>query len=92
LFFIEYNSTEEFLDRNIIVKDNTIVVKGVESYHPGCRDKTFACFEYFLNSNTLSKTLDDYDYIIRTNMSSLWNFNALRKHLETLPKIMYMLE
>lgn len=80
-FFIEYSTSEDFSNENIIIKGNTVFIKGIESYNPGCREKTFDCFEYFMNN----KKLYEYNYIIRTNMSSLWNFKTLIKHLETLP-------
>jgi hypothetical protein len=74
-FFIEYHP-----EKNYIIEENTIFIKGVESYHPGIREKTIDCFKYFLNCDI------NYDYIIRTNLSSLWNFKALSTYLETLPK------
>ena len=74
-FFIEYHP-----EKNNIIENNTFYLKGTESYHPGCRDKTIDCFEYFLNSDT------KYDYIIRTNLSSLWNFKSLLIYLKCLPK------
>ena len=73
-YFIEYHET---LDK--IIHGNIFYTKGVESYHPGCRDKTIEALDYFMNR-------DPYDYIIRTNLSSLWNFRALLNYLPTLPK------
>jgi hypothetical protein len=29
---------------------------------------------------------DSYDFIVRTNLSSVWNFKVLLEHLKTLPK------
>ena len=75
-FFIEYHP-----EKNMAVEGNTIYIKGRESYHPGCREKTIDALKFFLNGDV------KYDYIIRTNISSLWNFTALLKYLETLPKI-----
>jgi len=74
-YFMEYHP-----EKNYIIEKNTIFIKGVETYHPGIREKTIDCFNYFLNRDT------KYDYIIRTNLSSLWNFKALLKYLQTLPK------
>lgn len=84
-FFIEHSPNEEYLDGNILIKGNTVFIKGVESQHPGCKTKTFACFDYFLNKIKDISNNCLYDYIIRTNMSSLWNFNALINYLKTLP-------
>lgn len=75
-FFIEYHP-----EKNMAVEGNTVYIKGRESYHPGCREKTIDALNFFLNSDV------KYDYIVRTNISSLWNFTALLKYLETLPKI-----
>ena len=66
-------------EKDRVIEDNTLYIKGSESYHPGLLEKTLAAFEYF--ADTL-----EYDYIIRTNLSSLWNFPALLNHLNTLPK------
>jgi len=74
-YFMEYHS-----EKNYVIEENTIFLKGVETYHPGIREKTIDCFKYFLNRDTI------YDYIVRTNLSSLWNFTALRRYLETFPK------
>jgi len=74
-FFIEYHPTKD-----MVVEDNTIYIKGRESYHPGCREKTIHALNFFLNGD------NKYDFIIRTNLSSLWNFTALLKYLDTLPK------
>jgi len=81
-YFIEYNPNENYVNDNILINNNTISINGTESMNPGCRDKTFYCFDYFLNKKNASK----YDFIIRTNMSSLWNFNSLIKYLDTLPR------
>ena len=67
----------EFHDEKDTIEGDTFYVKGKESFHPGCLDKTMACFKHFAQA--------DYDFIIRSNMSSLWNFPALLKHLSTLP-------
>lgn len=74
-FFIEYHP-----EKNFIIEDNTLLIKGVETFHPGCRDKTIDSFNYFLSINV------KYDFVVRTNLSSLWNFEALNLYLETLPK------
>jgi hypothetical protein len=74
-FFIEYHP-----EKNYIIEENTIYIKGTESYHPGIREKTIETFKYFLNCDK------KYDYIIRTNLSSHWNFKALLTYLKTLPK------
>jgi hypothetical protein len=74
-FFIEYHP-----EKNMAIEGNTIYIKGRESDHPGCREKTIDALDFFLNGD------NKYDFIIRTNISSLWNFTALLKYLDTLPK------
>jgi len=74
-YFIEYNATK---DR--IIENNTFYIKGSESYNPGVREKTIDSFDYFLKSGA------KYDYVVRTNISSVWNFRTLLKYLSTLPQ------
>jgi hypothetical protein len=70
-YFIQYRSGPQ------AIEGNTFWLNGQESF-PNILTKTIDSLDYFLKNN--------YDFIIRTNMSSLWNFKALLKHLETLPK------
>lgn len=71
-YFIQYRDGPQAIEGNIFW------LNGVESF-PAILTKTLDSLDYFLKK-------DSYDFIIRTNMSSLWNFNALLKHLETLPR------
>ena len=73
-YFIQYRDGPQ------AIEENTLWLTGTESYQ-NILPKTIDSLEYFLNK-------DNYDYIIRTNMSSLWNFDNLLKYLETLPKKM----
>jgi len=70
-YFIQYRDGPQ------AIEGNTFWLTGKESF-PAILTKTLDSLDYFLNK-------DSYDFIVRTNMSSLWNFNALLKHLETLP-------
>lgn len=70
-YFIQYRDGPQ------AIEGNTFWLNGKESF-PNILTKTIDSIEYFSNK--------DYDFIIRTNMSSLWNFKALLQHLETLPK------
>jgi hypothetical protein len=45
-------------------------MKGVESYIPGCLDKTVKSIEYCLHNY-------NFDFIFRTNMSSVVDLNKL---------------
>jgi hypothetical protein len=77
---IECLFLEHHDEKDKVIEDNTFYVKGQNTFHPGIRDKTIDCFEYFVNQET------QYDFIVRTNLSSLWNFGALIRYLETLPR------
>ena len=70
-YFIQYRDGVQ------AIEGNTFWLNGVESF-PAILTKTLDSIEYFLKN--------DYDFIVRTNMSSLWNFNVLLNYLETLPK------
>ena len=70
-YFIQYRNGPQRIE------GNTFWLTGVESFEK-IITKTLDSFNYFLKN--------DYDFIVRTNLSSLWNFNTLLKHLETLPR------
>ena len=74
-FFIKYNN---LMEENIILDNDTIYVKGNESLIPGCLDKTIKSIEYVLNNF-------EFDFILRTNMSSVFDlqkfYNLLNKDL-----------
>ena len=70
-YFIKYNVNNINNDKDIFIEDDTIYIKGKnESYIPGCLDKTIKSFEYILNN-------ENFDYVIRTNMSSVWDLNKI---------------
>ena len=70
-YFIQYRDGPQEIEGNIFW------LNGQESF-AGIITKTLDSLEYFLRNK--------YDFIVRTNLSSVWNFNALLKHLETLPR------
>ena len=57
---------------------DTLTLRGVERYGTILR-KTIEGLEYFLTRRT-------YDYIVRTNLSSVWDFKELLCYLATLPR------
>lgn len=69
-YFIQYRDGPQEIE------GNTFWLNGSESFS-AILTKTLDSLEY------LSK---NYDFIVRTNLSSIWNFKVLVDHLETLPK------
>lgn len=76
-FFIKYDPD---LSDNIQLQDNTIFIKGSESLIPGCLDKTIQSIEFVLKEF-------DFDFIFRTNMSSVVDLKKLHNILND--KIQY---
>lgn len=74
-FFIEYTNEIE----SITVENNTVFIKGEEKFE-NIIHKTLDSMDYFMNSDK------HYDFIIRTNLSSIWDFDKLQDYLNTLPK------
>ena len=73
-FFIE---NDESLNQEVVIdKDkNTIYCKGTESYVPGILNKTIKSINYCLQNF-------DFDYIYRTNLSSVLNLDKLYSYLQ----------
>lgn len=69
-YFIEYDNN---IESNFIINKNIIKIKGNESYKPGIFNKTIKALEllYF-----------QYDYFIRTNLSTFINLNKINKLFE----------
>ena len=60
-------------------KDYDLVYDDIpENYYPGMITKTLRAVEHIDNTY-------DYDYLIRTNLSTFWDFSRLLKRLENLP-------
>jgi hypothetical protein len=72
-YFLQYHSGPTG------IQGDTFYVNGEETYQ-NIIHKTLTAFEYFQNTPV------SYDFIIRTNLSSVWNFTALLTYLETLPQ------
>jgi hypothetical protein len=75
-FFVEFDNS---LSNEIQECDEYIYVKGEESLIPGILNKCQKAFKY-INDNY------DYDFLIRTNLSSVWNFKNLLMLYDKLPK------
>jgi hypothetical protein len=67
------NNTEEYE-----LVDDILNIKGTETYVPGILDKTIKAFQYVNNNYK-------FDYIIRSNISTIINFDLLCQQLETNP-------
>lgn len=73
----QYNIKIFFIElKNIWI---VIYIKGDESIIPGIYIKTIKSMEY-INNNY------EYDYVIRTNLSSFWNLNKALEMKPLLPK------
>lgn len=68
--------TEEF-----VLKNNILYIKGIETYVPGILDKTIKCFKYFEEDVKDKK----YDYIVRSNISTIIRFDNLESTLYSSP-------
>ena len=58
--------------------DDTLILRGFDHYETIFR-KTIEALTYFLRRTA-------YDYVVRTNLSSVWDFRKLRTILETAPR------
>jgi len=74
---IYYTFNENILDEYEL-KDDILNIKGNETYIPGILDKTIKAFEYIKNNF-------DYDYVVRSNISTIVDFDLLTKYLQDTP-------
>ena len=62
------------IKEDFIIKDHVLYIKGKETYIPGILEKTIRSFEIFKDVN--------YDYLVRTNISSIVDFKLLSVYLK----------
>lgn len=74
-YFVTWNQTQ---NDDIVVDDNVIKLKGSESFVPGIMLKTMTALKYL----TINLGLD-YDYLLRTNISTVINYDNLINYLNT---------
>jgi hypothetical protein len=74
---VYYTFSNDISDNYLDTITNILYIKGTENYIPGILDKTIKAFEYFKE--------DNYDYIIRSNISTLINFYLLNDELMKHP-------
>ena len=74
-----YYTFSKTIQTDYELHDDILYIKGNESYLPGILDKTIKAFEY------IEAYLDEYDYVIRSNISTIINFDLLKKRLIEQP-------
>jgi hypothetical protein len=75
-YFIENSMDESKTYPHI--ENRTIFFKGEETFQ-NIIVKTLNSIDYFINSDI------HYDFVVRTNLSSVWDFDVLQSYLKTLP-------
>jgi hypothetical protein len=63
------------IKNNYELNNDILYIKGNETNIPGILEKTIKCFEYFINE------INNYDYIIRSNISTIVDLNKLTNYL-----------
>ena len=67
------------INEDYCLDGDMLLIKGVETFIPGILDKTVKAFKFFENK------YEEYDYITRTNISKIVNFDLLLEELEKRP-------
>jgi len=75
---IYYKFSENIIE-NYQLENDILNIKGKETFVPGILDKTIKAFQYFENE------LQNYDYIVRSNISTIINFNLFTQELIKKP-------
>lgn len=76
-YFLKSNPN---LQTSCEIQKDVVWILGEESFIPGILNKTILAMEFFLPH------IYEYDYILRTNLSSFYVFPRLLKFMESLPK------
>jgi hypothetical protein len=71
-----YYKFDPYLTKDYELKDNILSIKGEESYIPGILEKTFHVLQYF------KEELKNYDYVLRSNISTIVKFDELSDELK----------
>jgi len=74
-YYIKYS--KNINNEEYILENNILHINGIESIIPGTLDKTIKALEFFKNIK--------YDYLIRSNISTIINFNNLVNELQKNP-------
>ena len=76
-YFIENNNDELNKNNYPCIENNTIYFKGEELFE-NILVKTINAIEYFMKDKY-------YEFVVRTNLSSVWDMDKLQTYLESLP-------
>lgn len=76
-YFITFN---EDMIVDVEINNNIIYIKGEENYL-NILEKTIVALDYLINIKK-----KEYDFIIRTNVSTLFNYKLLIEYLNSIPK------
>jgi hypothetical protein len=79
-YFLQYDDS---LKEEFYLDGDTLWLKGKESVCPGCLEKTVKAFQYFLNRK------EEFDYVIRPNLSSFIILPRLKDFLKDKPKTQF---
>ena len=72
-----YYSYDETLEKDYQITGDRLLLKGKETYLPGILEKTLKAFSVF--------PLDEYDYVLRSNISTVVNVDKLKEELRERP-------
>ncbi len=75
MYFVETRNNNNTL---IEIEDETIYVNGTDSLRPGIWKKQLFAMKWLLNKN--------YDYLLRSNLSTVYNFDLLKSYLLDKPR------
>jgi hypothetical protein len=64
-------------------ENNTLYFKGTENYMPAILDNTLNAMDFCIKNF-------EFKYMIRTNLSSFYNFKTYREYVKTLPESNYI--
>ena len=74
-----YYAMSSVIEGDTVLKGDILYCKGIEGYVPNILDKTITTFRYFEND------IPNYDYVIRSNVSTIINFSMLEERLKNEP-------
>ena len=72
-----YYKYDEKMNEEYLMEGDVLKIKGKETYVPGILEKTVKAMEYVEN--------DEYDYLVRSNISTIVDFKLLDEELKKTP-------